>query len=179
MSYILTNIYPDGMPDPKSLNHDEIHQQRWKDYHQHLESKRNKMTDTLQEFAFAGWHYDFTDHKCPHDGWLENLNMVEKVVNDKDGNEARLIDISIKLLGAYHDLYIYLEYYRVKTYCFDQPRRDSVFPHNRSTHSDWLLDELVIEGKKNYIHKIIWSSGATWYIHFEDIKVSFEEISEK
>lgn len=62
---------------------------------------RNQLTPAACNFASAPWHYDFNDHRAPHDGWVEETVIGEAASGER--KEHRSLEIVIKLFGAYHD----------------------------------------------------------------------------
>ncbi len=69
MTYILDTI---GMAlDPEKAN------EKFKEYYQYLESVKEKLPHSAYEYAISSWHYNATDLRCPHDAWLESLDMKE------------------------------------------------------------------------------------------------------
>ncbi len=70
--------------------------QACKDYQRHLDAISPKLPDVARSFISAPWYYDFNHHDCPHDSWL--------------------MDLTLNLLGAYHDR-ILIFHYRNVTFC--------------------------------------------------------------
>jgi hypothetical protein len=60
------------------------------------------MQQALPEFVNANWYSDHMDHRCPHDGWLQAL-LVEELA-EGERKEKRKTAITVKLLGAYHQI---------------------------------------------------------------------------
>ena len=63
MAYILTKDRPN--------NSYEEWQSGWSAYRAYLDSVKGQLPRAAYEFAAAAWHYDFEDHRSPHDGWLD------------------------------------------------------------------------------------------------------------
>jgi len=162
----------------RSLILDNLNKKRVGNYYDYLNSNKSKMTDAVADFFLPDWHYDPRDHKCLHDSWLEKINIFEIPLDPEDVSNLRKVNMELKLLGAYHDLYIIINYFDVSAYSFNQPKRTGSFPPPQVGHSDWLTDELNVIDKNNYFHKIVWASEAEWIIQFKDLSFSFEEIKE-
>ena len=45
----------------------------WSSYLKYLELNRSDIPVSAYEFAVADWHYDFRNHQCPHDAWVESV----------------------------------------------------------------------------------------------------------
>jgi hypothetical protein len=58
--------------------------------------------------------FDFDDHRCPHDAWLETLDLSE--LSSGERGRERNLSVSVRLLGAYHHGFIELRYPRVFSY---------------------------------------------------------------
>src|SRR5580765_5783068 len=102
----------------------------------------------LPEFVSASWYTDPHDHRCPHDAWLESLEVSEPAKGTR--NENRRTAIAIKLFGAYHDGHIVLRYRNVRKYSLD----------SSSCHQglgDWLKDEFSISETGFVLHRIDWA----------------------
>jgi hypothetical protein len=159
MTFIL---HTDGEP----ADHHEL-RRRFEAYNAYLESVRDRMSRSAYEFATAHWHYDPTDPRCPHDAWVEELMITEPSSGDR--SEIREIAVTVKLLGAYHDGFIILEYENVFEYSLVSPSRVGALP-GYSGHGDWLIDEITLTKDGHVRHEIEFSSGSVWVIVAEDIK---------
>jgi hypothetical protein len=132
-------------------------------YADYLRSVKGLMPDSAYEFAAAEWHYDFNDHKCPHDSWVEHLNLKERSAGSR--SEIRHLDIEVKLLGAYHDKWLYLSYLDVVSYSFHSGNKEGDVGHG-----DWLIDEVRLSEKRFVIHEVVFDTGAKWIIECGDIR---------
>jgi hypothetical protein len=133
------------------------------EYRTYLESVRRDLPPSAHEFASAPWHYDFADHRCPHDSWLETLTISEPSSGTR--KEKRQCQIRVHLLGAFHDGYIDLSYLNVRSYSFSGA---SVLPD--TAHGEWLIDEVRLSQRKLVEHEVLFSSGSHWLIESEDIR---------
>ena len=151
MAYILT--------DDRPLNSYEEWQSQWSKYCDYLESVRNQLPPAAYNFASAPWHYNFTDHRAPHDGWVDEIIIREPATGAR--KEHRSLEIVVKLLAAYHDGHIELKYSAVQNY--------SLGCHEQGGHSDWLYDEIRLSERGYVLHEIEWSSGSRWLIECGDV----------
>ena len=145
----------------------EVVAARWREYVAHIESVRGDLPDEAAAFALAEWHYDFRDHRCPHDAWVESVAVVELARGERQ--EIRSLEIRIVLLGAYHDGRIHLIYPGVTRYDLRQPS-GAYGP----AHGDWLVDEVDVAPtstpeQRRVVHAIAFASGARWTIEAANI----------
>ncbi len=114
-------------------------------YQQYLREHEHEFPVGAFALGTAEWYQNAHDHRCPHDGRLENFIISEIA----DSNGKRLA-IRIRLLGAYHDGYIELFY-------------PQVFGFNLETASragglgDWLYDEFRVSSEGHLIHQVEWA----------------------
>jgi len=132
----------------------------WKAYCDYLESVKDRLPQSAYEFATAEWHYNFSDHKAPHDGWLEELIIREPASGER--RQHRLLDIFIRLFATYHDGYIELTYKNVRSYSFEKQAASFL------GHKDWLYDEIRLSENGFVLHEIDWVNGE-WLIECEDV----------
>lgn len=138
-------------------------------YKKYLESVKERLPLSAFEFAAAAWHYDHTDHRCPHDSWVESLTIHET------GRAERLRDrsvrISILLLGAFHDGHLSLNYTDVHLYSLTSPKAGA-------GHRDWLIDEIQLSENGLVLHEVLFSNNAHWLIEAKDILFEWRPITE-
>lgn len=144
------------------------------DYSNYLASVRNQLPASAHAFAAAIWHYDFSDHRCPHDCWVDSMSIME--VPSGDRQQDRYIAIKVRLLGAYHDGFLELSYKKVKSYSLLSPTEFNLPPLNVG-HGDWLIDEVRVSETGLVLHEIEFSRGSCWLIECEDIEYTWEPIS--
>jgi len=132
-------------------------------YRKYLSDNRHVFPPHAYSLALSDWYYEFTDHKCPHDGWLISASLNE--VSNGDNISVRKVDFDVTLLGAYHDLYITIRYINVVNY--------SLFGGVVAGHGDWLYDEFRLSEDGKLIHEIEWATSQhgirKWVIECEDI----------
>lgn len=130
----------------------------WRRYREYLSSIYDQLPPSAREFALADWHHNYKDHRAPHDAWLESLTVYETASGARQEN--RQSHIKLRLLGAYHDGHIEIEYLNVKRYSLG-----CEFP----AHGDWDQDEIRLSDAGTVIHEIE-IGGTSWLIECEDIR---------
>jgi hypothetical protein len=136
-------------------------------YYSYLKSVREDMPQNAYSFAIADWHYDHSDPRCPHDGWLETLIVKEPSSGER--SELREVEIRVELLGAFHDGLIELTYPGVRSYLLQGPRNLDRSAGLSEGHGDWMIDEVRLSDKGNVLHEVKFSGGSRWTIESEDI----------
>lgn len=136
----------------------------WRRYEGFIASVRDKLPSGALALANSNWYYNFNDHRCPHDSWVERFIIEEPSSGER--SEVRTLALSVRLLGAYHDGFIELRYPRVYEY--------QLSVHNGTDgHRDWRYDEFRLSQQGNLIHEIEWSRNndtGTWLIEASDIE---------
>jgi len=153
--------------DSLSLEDEEERERRFQAYYAYLESVREKMPPDAFAFAVASWHYDHSDHRCPHDAWLDRLALLEPASGAR--SEIRHIDTRVSLLGAYHDGRLELEHKRVVNYCLTKEAGLTSRGERLLGHGDWLIDELRLSEREHVVHEIVFRNSCHWIIECEDI----------
>jgi hypothetical protein len=129
----------------------------WARYQEYLDSIADRLPPSARAFALAAWHYDFSDPRCPHDAWVERVEVLETGSGDR--HEVRSLQLRVRLLGAYHDGHIELMYEDVRRY-----RIGSRGPG----HGDWLYDEIRLSADGHVLHEIE-IGGDSWEIECQDV----------
>jgi hypothetical protein len=153
--------------DSLSLDDDAERERRFQKYFDYLESIKEKMPPDAHAFAIANWHYDHSDHRCPHDAWVDELSLLEPASGAR--SEIRHIDIRVSLLGAYHDGRLELQHKRVVSYCLTKEPGLSSRGVRLLGHGDWLIDELRLSERGHVVHEIVFRNAGHWTIECEDI----------
>lgn len=126
----------------------------------------------LPDFAQADWYSDPTDHRCPHDAWLESIKISEPTEGERKGK--RKTAITIRLLGAYHDGHIVFRYADIGSFAIGSPSSDRGL-------GDWLEDRYSVTSLGSLRHEITWCFGTDaksfWFI--EAGSISYEWIPKK
>lgn len=141
-----------------------IIREKFEAYKKYLMENQPFFPQTAYEFAAADWHYNPQDHRCPHDSWVESLQISEKHSSEFDKKEG--IKIQLTLLGAYHDGRIKINYEGVKGYNFN------LLPDNFEVkhHGDWIIDEIRLSEQGWLIHEISFWLKGNWQIECKNIK---------
>jgi hypothetical protein len=119
----------------------------------------------LPEFATEPWYSDPSDHRCPHDAWLEKLEINEPATGER--SELRNTSVTLRLLGAYHDGHIVLRYLGVRRFSLTSPQSEHGL-------GDWLEDKFSMTPDNLIFHQLKWASfGAKgesqWSIEAENV----------
>lgn len=148
----------------------------FEEYRQYLNSVKSLMPPGAYEFATAEWHYDPSDHRCPHDSWLESLTIEEREL--PSCGPLRGLTISVVLLGAYHDGQIEIMYSDVTSYQLSNivaagSSQDDKHIHHGSP-GDWLIDEIRMSDEGGtVVHHVEFRNDAKWIIRSSDISVTW------
>ena len=167
MTYILSRDIDFEIRTPEDFNRQ---QRKWTEYRQYLATVREFLPVSAFEFATACWR-DPEDHRSLHDSWVESLTIFEPSSGDR--HEQRSLEIHVRLLGAYHDGHMTLNYREVQSYSLETPL-DSKLPPLRVGHGDWLYDEVTLS-KQNFVqHEVEFRRGSRWLIECKDIDWAWE-----
>lgn len=134
---------------------------RYKNYYDYIESIKDKIPASVYQFAVASWHYNHEDPRCLHDAWLEEISIHESSSGERQ--QIRSTEITIRLLGAFHNGYIELTYEKIHSYSVSQQHYASL-----NGHGDWLIDEVRLSSNGFVLHEIIFEQGK-WLIECENI----------
>ena len=144
----------------KFLRHNATDQE-WRTYSQYLESIASQLPKAAAEFALAKWHYDASDHRCPHDAWLEKFTVTEG--SQGSSHELRHLGINVLLIGSFQDGFLSLEYERV--------HRFSMGAATKSGFGDWLIDEIrLAEDGRHVIHEVLFANQAEYLVECEELR---------
>jgi len=115
-------------------------------------------------FSDAEWYSDPSDHRCPHDAWLESFEIYEPAEGER--SEKRTTAIVVRLLGAYHDGHITFRYSDVTSYEIRTAKSERGI-------GDWIDDQFTLHSDGSIKHKINWCMGSntrsTWLIEAASI----------
>lgn len=136
---------------------------RYNPYREYLQSVQKRLPTRALEFASAEWHYDVTDHRCPHDAWVQSLSIVEPASGERHENR--------------------ITYPGVRRYSLFQPLDHRLLAPPRG-HGDWLVDEIAASDNGRpeqplVIHEILFSRQGVWTIEAEDIAYEWKRGQEK
>jgi hypothetical protein len=133
-------------------------------YAAYLRDNEERFPKGALALARSEWYFNFFDHRCPHDGWLEQMAIEEPSSGAR--HQIRTVRMTLRLLGAYHDGYIELHYPRVFRYRLD----NSVLSGG---HGEWRYDEFRVTSEGHLEHEIEWvggGSGPSWLIVASDVE---------
>lgn len=140
-----------------------------RNYRDYLASVKSITPPSAHAFAAAAWHYNHMDRRCPHDSSVSSFEMIRSPAE----NGWKLLNIVVRLEGAWHEDTMLLTYKNVEYYDFRKfaPTGLAARIHKRphSEHGDWLVDEIHISPTGRVIHEIEFEL-ARWTIHCEDIE---------
>ncbi len=136
-------------------------------YWNYLDRMKDVFPPRAFEFATAAWHWNGEDPRCPHDAWLEKLEITEESI-EPAGSKRNLL-IKAKFLGAYHDGIFTITYHDVREYVLsNEPLKYPVNPGNG--HGDWLLDEVYLDDDDLVVHDIEFANNARWTIYCGELE---------
>jgi hypothetical protein len=146
----------------KERNQDVV--EAYRQYQQYLREHEREFPPGAFALGTAEWYQNPNDHRCPHDGWLENFIVSENVASEK----RRATSIQTRLLAAYHDGYIEFFYPQVFSYTLENPTCARGL-------GDWLYDEFRLSSNGRVIHEIEWAGfpheeGSRWIIEASDVQ---------
>jgi hypothetical protein len=136
-------------------------------YREYLQSTKDVFPVSAFALATSEWYFDFRQHRCPHDAWLETLSFSESFLSEQD--KSRSLSLNVRLLGAFHDGHIELHYPQVFRYTLD-------VRHGVRGHRDWRYDELRISDMGHLVHEIEWwglEKTGVWLIEASDLEYSW------
>jgi hypothetical protein len=131
-------------------------------YGVYLRSVADRFPPSALELASSEWYWNFDDHRCPHDAWLESAVIGEPARGERQ--ETRTVSLTVRLLGAYHDGHIEFVYPRVYRY-------ELALTDGERGHCDWWYDEFRLSPKGHLLHEIEWCGArrtGRWIIEASD-----------
>ena len=144
----------------------------FKRYNDYIEGLRGKMPASAFALASSEWYFNFNDHHCPHDAWLERMCIEEPSSGER--SEERYNSMRILLLAGYHDGFIEFYYPKVFRYRLD------AFDSSQG-HGDWRYDEFRLSEDGHVIHEIEWcgmDDTVRWVIEASDVECRWIPIAE-
>jgi hypothetical protein len=132
-------------------------------YRNYLQSVRHSLPESVFALASSDWYFSPSEHRCPHDAWLESVTISE--LSSGERRESRFTSIRIRLLGPYHNGVIEFVYPRVFRYSLDASAP-------AGGHRDWRYDEFRLSERGYVIHEIEWEGAqetARWVIESSDV----------
>src|SRR5437667_12246434 len=86
------------------FRHLDAFQVRWAEIHAYCASVADQLPQGAKALALAEWHYDASDPRCPHDSWIQSIEIRT------DDSKTKVQRVRVCLLGAYHDRVICFDY---------------------------------------------------------------------
>lgn len=114
----------------------------------------------VPSFATEPWYTDPSEHRCPHDAWLEACEVHEITAGER--SQVRSTAITLRLLGAYHDGYIIFRYTGVESFAI------AASDATRGLR-DWVSDTFSATERGLIRHEITWSAASSWRIEAREI----------
>jgi hypothetical protein len=158
--------------DIVSDNNLQRHKTRAEAYAAYLKTIAEFLPAPTKEFALSDWYYSDQD-KCPHDAWVESIELFENFSGE--GKERRNIGIRIRLLAASDAGHILFTYENVFGYelKFSPTIRQWDGKLVLPKHEDWMADEISLNSRGHVVHEIHFRSGCVWQIEAECISYAF------
>lgn len=158
MSYILSK---------QRDRHPRTARRYYKLYERYLRRNESRFPRRAYALATSDWYFSFSDHRAPHDAWLESAIFEEPAKGRR--SELRQLSLRVQLLGAYHDKLLELFYPRVYSYKLE-------LPNAHFGHYDWRYDEFRVNRAGHLIHEIEWAGppyyAGRWLIVASDVRFS-------
>ncbi len=107
--------------------------ERWDAIASYNRTIESGLPEGARDLALADSHYNATDPRCPHDSWLQSVEITT------ESSSSEITGIRMKLLGAYHDRTLPLDYSGVREF--------SVFGQivlSNGRNQNWLYDEIQL-----------------------------------
>ena len=141
-------------------------------YREYLRTNEASFPKSAYALAMSDWYWDVSLSGCPHDAWLKNLVVTE--TSEGPRQEIRAVEMTIELLGPYHDGVIEFHYPGVSGYQMESRGLEM-------GHRDWLYDEFRIDERGRLIHEIEWAGPkgtARWLINASDVEYKWSPRTE-
>ena len=137
---------------------------RWAEIDRYHACISESLPSGAKQLALAAWHYDASDPRCPHDAWLESVELRNR------DRQSEIRDVRLRLLGAYHDRKLCFDYWNVRDFSVEGQFIDST-----GRDRDWLFDEVhLLESRR--IEHIIAFEACEVRIKCEDLTYSYQPI---
>lgn len=143
-------------------------------YQAYVESIRPKLLPHVYAFAADSRHFNVTSSSSLHDAWLESFAVREIASGERQ--EIRRMEISMALLGPFHDVRIHLHYTGVIRYSVAMPPRYENARSSYIAHGDLITHEIRLGHGGLLVHELLFESEAVFLIECSDIRHSEEVI---
>ncbi len=121
---------------------------------EYLDKIAPDLPDSARQFAMTDWSKNPSG--ALHDSWLEELKIDELSTGDR--RQTRVKQITLRLLGSWHDGYIELRYEDVDRYSLQMAKED--IRNADIGHGDLLRDEIQLTDKKRVRHVLEFELGS-------------------
>lgn len=78
--------------------------EKWEAIDRYNAAIADRLPAGAKALAFAKWHYNASDMRCPHDSWIQSIEL--KTAN----SFGELRGVLLRVLGAYHDRWMAFDY---------------------------------------------------------------------
>jgi hypothetical protein len=129
-------------------------------YSAYIESIRDKLPPHVYSFASDPRYFDLSSHSSLHDAWLESVCVREVARGER--HQIRRMEISIALLGPFHDRRIHLHYRGVTRYSLGAPPRYGEPRYEHTAHGDLFTHEIRLGHNGLLIHELLFERDATF-----------------
>lgn len=144
-------------------------------YFAYITTIRGKIPEHVFCFASDSRYFDLSSQSSLHDSWLESLTIREVAHGER--KEIRRMEVSICLLGPFHDRRIHLHYRGVTHYTFRASSHDGDERLDQTAHGDLITHEIRLGYDGLMVHELLFENGATFLIEFSDFRHSEELIT--
>ena len=81
----------------------------------------------------------------------------------------RHTQIDVRLLGAFHEAHLELNYRDVRSYTLSAQPSGKLQADQNAGHGDWLNDEVRLSENNLVLHEILFRNRSRWLIEASDI----------
>jgi hypothetical protein len=127
----------------------------------------------VKEFLLNADYWDPQTRLCPHDSWVECIEVREFREEPEFSTQRRSVHLKIVTLGAYHDAKLTFSYSGVSAYAL---KMDHLSQLGNRAHGDWIEDRFEIADAETIRHLIKLSSAATIDVSFKDVTLTVDQI---
>ncbi len=135
----------------KYIKQDERGFTSFDDYFEYIEAIKGQLDERLYAFAADSSRYDLTSKGSLHDAWVQSLQV--EVCHGEGATLSNPSNITLTLLGPFHDRVHTLKYFDVKwssvnlQLCGNQRQRDLLY-HEMRLQDGLLQHEFAFDGDR-------------------------------
>lgn len=144
----------------------------WEGYSRYIQAIRDQLPPHIFAFASDSSYFDLDSSGTLHDAWFESLTVREVASGDR--SEMRTLEVSLCLLGSYHDRRIHLQYAGVSRYAVTGPNGDQI---EHTVHGDLITQEVRLANSGLFVHELLFERDATILVECSDFRHSEEMIA--